>query len=365
MNKGQYGFPMVSPGLIRVTPAEWTQFKEITATTSSEVVPANVFQMGVMVFGGGGGPGSTNNYYNGGAGGGFAYGVVDVVPGQLLPTITISPTVASNGAAGGTCSFGSLLTATGGGHGNTAAPTAGVGGIGTISTGIRQSFIARGGRGGVATVIDGYAGGGASGSLYGPGGAGGDITVANAWGCGGAWGGCGGTTSTVSAVGPGGSGVGFPGGSTSGALGGGGGGTSGPGRDGAGTFTGQGGAGIGVPGGAAVVSSTAVSANDGSCPPYPLHPHFLHLKRILHGSGGSGGGGAFPGGNGCNGGGGGGTGTGYNGGDGGYGAGGGAKGKGGFGGGGGYQRSGGIGGGSGAGSLGGPGMVILFWTEGY
>ena len=101
MNKGSYGYPLPPNGFVRVAPSEWTQYKLITTTTSTETVPQNVFQMGVAVFGGGGTGGSA---VAGGGGGGFAFGIVDVIPGQLLPTITI-------GASAGTSSFGTLLSA--------------------------------------------------------------------------------------------------------------------------------------------------------------------------------------------------------------------------------------------------------------
>ena len=125
MNRGTYGYPLPPNYATRVTP-RWTRFQLITTTTSSFVVPANIFQMGVAVFGGGGAGGSANR--GGGGGGGFAYGVVDVMPGQLLPTITV-------GAAGGTSSFGAILTATGGS--TTATGTGGAGGTGTAAATVR------------------------------------------------------------------------------------------------------------------------------------------------------------------------------------------------------------------------------------
>src|SRR5574343_1316974 len=103
IRKARNGNATPPNGQVRISPPEWKSYKLITATTSSEVVPQNVYQMFVHVFGGGGNSGASG----GGGGGGFACGIIDVVPGQLLPTITV-------GAAGGTSSFGTLLSATGG-----------------------------------------------------------------------------------------------------------------------------------------------------------------------------------------------------------------------------------------------------------
>ena len=87
MNKGNYGISLPPNISTRIAPPEWRRAKLITATTSTETVPQNVYQIAVAVAGGGGnGAGSSGA---GGGGGGFAFGVIDVVPGQLLPTITI------------------------------------------------------------------------------------------------------------------------------------------------------------------------------------------------------------------------------------------------------------------------------------
>jgi hypothetical protein len=69
MNKGGYGFPLPPNGFVRTAPLEWKQTKLITVTTSSEVVPQNVFQIGVAVFGGGGNGSTTDNQGSGGGGG--------------------------------------------------------------------------------------------------------------------------------------------------------------------------------------------------------------------------------------------------------------------------------------------------------
>lgn len=157
--------------MTRVTPPEWKNYKLITATTSTQVVPQNVYQMLVMVWGAGASGGSAA-----GGGGGFAMGIVDVVPGQLLPTITVGTT------AGATSSFGTLLSATGG---------TGAGGTGTANAALRGAFTASGGSGNTGNS---FAGGAASGS---PLGVGGSQGAANSTG-GAAWGGVT-ATSTVGA----------------------------------------------------------------------------------------------------------------------------------------------------------------------
>lgn len=96
-------------------------------------VPAGVSLIKVTVVGGGGGGGGgyqASNYSNAGGGtgggGGVAVGYVSVTPGSTH-TVTIGAGGAgtnswSNGSAGGTSSFGSVLSATGGGGGLRAAP---------------------------------------------------------------------------------------------------------------------------------------------------------------------------------------------------------------------------------------------------
>jgi len=57
MNSSNYGYPSSPNKPIRIAPPEWRNYKMILATTSAEVVPQNVYQMLVMVFGGGGNSG--------------------------------------------------------------------------------------------------------------------------------------------------------------------------------------------------------------------------------------------------------------------------------------------------------------------
>lgn len=146
--------------MARIAPPEWKNFKLITATTSTEVVPQNVYQIKVMVWGAGG-TGTPNP--SSGGGGGYAEAIVDVVPGQTLPTITVG---VANGASS---SFGSLISATGG---NTT-----LAGTGTVSSGLRGGFTASGGAG-----VSSSNGGAASGSPYGDGG--GNAAVGSQGGCG-------------------------------------------------------------------------------------------------------------------------------------------------------------------------------------
>jgi hypothetical protein len=69
---------------LRIAPPEWKRFKIITATTSAETVPQNVYQVLVMVFGGGGNGSATAGQGYGGGGGGFAMGIIDVVPNRII-----------------------------------------------------------------------------------------------------------------------------------------------------------------------------------------------------------------------------------------------------------------------------------------
>ncbi len=102
-------------------------------------VPNDVDKIRVRVVGaGGGGKGGVNT---GGGGGGYAHGVFDVIAGETY-TVTVGTGgygAYSNGTAiaGGTSSFGSLISATGGAGGNSIA----VGG-----DGIGGDFQAKGGK---------------------------------------------------------------------------------------------------------------------------------------------------------------------------------------------------------------------------
>lgn len=184
MNRGTYGFSLPPNYATRVAPPRWTNARAYTVagTYTGFIVPANVFQIGIMVAGAGGsGAMSYNTGYvaTGGGGGGFAFGILDVVPGQVLPTITVGAggaslnTTTGNGNAGGTSSFGNIVTCTGGSGGATSASntsgTGGAGGTATV-TGLRGSTASTGGRGGSITTSGGgnykATGGGAPGGFF-------------------------------------------------------------------------------------------------------------------------------------------------------------------------------------------------------
>ncbi len=109
----------------------------------------------VRVFGAGGG-GSTSNSSSGGSGGGFAINTFTVISGTNY-TVTVGQGGASN-TAGGTSSFGNLISATGGAAGanNTQVKLGGLGAGGVINY-----------YGGEAQ--GNYSGGGGVGSLFGKG----------------------------------------------------------------------------------------------------------------------------------------------------------------------------------------------------
>ena len=190
MNRGMYGFALPPNFGTRVAPPRWVNCRPYvkSGTYNNFVVPANVYQIMVCVWGAGGGGARANGYNSqyarGGDGGGYAQGIIDVVPGQVLPTITVGAGGAgvtgtssgADGSAGGTSSFGTLLTATGGAGGIRNSTSAGTPGTGTASATLRQAYTATGGYGGYAgnsTSASQGTGGGGAGSIYGTGGNGG------------------------------------------------------------------------------------------------------------------------------------------------------------------------------------------------
>jgi hypothetical protein len=113
---------------------------QIFSASGTFVVPTNVTRIMVEMWGGGGGGGGNGGgptYYvpgGGGGGGGFTINVLNVTSGTSYPvTIGAGGTngATGNGIAGGTTSFGALMTAGGGGGGIAGAGTQnyGVGGI--------------------------------------------------------------------------------------------------------------------------------------------------------------------------------------------------------------------------------------------
>ncbi|ANH04592.1 hypothetical protein [Shinella sp. HZN7] len=141
-------------------------------------IPANVKRIRVRVIGAGGGTTGVSTsgggwVCSGAGGGGYAHGVFDVVPGDVFSLVIGAPGTggapgSNPGTAGGTTSFGSLISATGGQPGATAAAGTVPGGIGGI--GIGGDFQAPGGKGGDGTAAGRPGSGGASGSQLGPGG---------------------------------------------------------------------------------------------------------------------------------------------------------------------------------------------------
>ena len=167
---------------------------QVFTTNGIFSVPTNVTRIKVELWGGGGGGGKANNSsYNGGGGGagGYAFNVLNVVPGANYPvTVGIGGT---NGVAGTFSSFSNLVSATGGGAGTNAASNAnGGGGIGGTTTNSIVLFAGSageaggsfgGGNGAPALGPLGSAGGmggtasGAGGNANGPGGGGGGSSI--------------------------------------------------------------------------------------------------------------------------------------------------------------------------------------------
>ena len=173
---------------------------QVFTTNGTFTVPTNVTRIKVELWGGGGGGGKGNSSgWNGGGGGagGYAFNNFNVLPGTNFPvTVGIGGT---NTAAGTFSSFGTLISATGGGAGTNATSNAnGGGGVGGTTTNSLVSF----GIGGATTnsivLFSGNAGG-AGGTIAGVGGNG-----ASALGPIGGIGGLGGVTPNGTASGAGG-----------------------------------------------------------------------------------------------------------------------------------------------------------------
>lgn len=117
-------------------------------------VPSGVTTLRVLVAGGGGGGSGLQGYYgrymNGGSGA-YAEAIVDVTPGQSI-AVTVgsggnggtgsNPGTATGGGTGGTSSFGSFITCTGGqgGYYNTSGIYQGANGTVTLGTGAKRVF---------------------------------------------------------------------------------------------------------------------------------------------------------------------------------------------------------------------------------
>jgi hypothetical protein len=137
-------------------------------------VPTNVTRIKVEVWGGGGGggKGSVYNFGGGGGAGGYAFNVINVLPGTNYPVIVgIGGT---NGAVGTFSSFSNLVSATGGGAGTNAPSNLGGGqgggGIGGTTTNSIISLVGNAGESGNPSSNTGGNGASASGPLGGAGG---------------------------------------------------------------------------------------------------------------------------------------------------------------------------------------------------
>jgi len=157
----------------------------VFGSSGTFIVPAGVTKIEVELWGGGGGGGSGYSYdmgggqhiyYTGGGGGagGYGWNVFNVIPGNSYTVTT--PADADGGVHGGTTSFGSLLSATGGSPGaNATSSSDGWGGTGGISTGGAVNFTSGDGRAGWVGGQGGGAWRGGSGGYSGSGpGGGGD-----------------------------------------------------------------------------------------------------------------------------------------------------------------------------------------------
>ena len=184
---------------------------EVITKTQTWTVPDGVTSVNVFLFGGGGGGGSNarsegeERAYGGGGGGGYmAKSTFTVTPKQ-----SINVTIGAGGAvgqAGGTTSFGSLLSAQGGSAGENARVdgTRGYGGKGgdggsggAGNTGTYLSYFVNCGAGGNGAQFGGGAGSyeanGGNGGTYGGGGGAGDSDSGSySGGTGGQYGGAGG-----------------------------------------------------------------------------------------------------------------------------------------------------------------------------
>lgn len=182
---------------------------EIITESKDWLVPEGVYVASVRLFGGGGGGGS--NTYGESCGGGGGGGHMEYKEVTITPGNTIRITIGNGGAPGrngGATSFGSLLTANGGGAGQSASANGGGnGGSGGSGGGAGQgqSGSRSGGNGGNGSYGGGGGGGGGKGTYsrgkggnggtYGGGGGGGwsDRYPPGAGGTGGTYGGNGGT----------------------------------------------------------------------------------------------------------------------------------------------------------------------------
>lgn len=125
-----FKLPQLAPGFSRI---------QVFTTSSGWAVPQGVVRARVRVVGGGGGgAGSTAAQAGGGGGaGGYAEGIVSLVPGQTVPVAVgvggAGGAAGASGVAGGTSSFGTMISATGGLGGvfSASSPAGAIGGLGS------------------------------------------------------------------------------------------------------------------------------------------------------------------------------------------------------------------------------------------
>lgn len=160
------------PSTINSAPTNTALTYSGTAGSFTFTVPAGVSRVMVTCIGGGGGGGNSTSAAGGTGGGGGGYAMAYVT--GLTPGQTISVTVGIGGAAvtaGGSSSFGTFCTATGGGAGQTnqTTGTGGTGGSGTVgnflfsgangnpcfsaTVGCTTQFLASGGGGAVQAAV--------------------------------------------------------------------------------------------------------------------------------------------------------------------------------------------------------------------
>jgi len=150
----------------------------IFSASGSYVVPANTYMLFVRLVGAGGGAGGSNNIGSnvaqsagGGGAGGYSEGWVSVKPGQTIPVTVgiggVGGVLYWDGGNGGTSSFGSFLSATGGVGGKTLI---GSPGGGTPGSGFGGSLNQYGGSGTDGHPNNNQYGGNGGASAFGGGG---------------------------------------------------------------------------------------------------------------------------------------------------------------------------------------------------
>ena len=146
----------------------------LTAGAGTYVVPAGVRRLRVQMWGGGGGGGGANQPGSaaGGGAGGYAFGEVDVMPGQSISYWvgvggTPGESTPTAGGTGGTSGFGGFLSATGGGGGQlNLGGISSVPGAGGHGTGSSMKHAVAGSSGGQGYQVPGGHTGGLGGAPY-------------------------------------------------------------------------------------------------------------------------------------------------------------------------------------------------------